>query len=118
MRERSHSALETNADPISLTGAWSALLHYNAAMRTTVEISEAQRVALTAIAAERGLRGFSPIVQEAIDAYLERGRARSLDALLALRGSLSDESADRIEQIVSERRTGEWRGSSSSTPTS
>jgi hypothetical protein len=83
-----------------------------------VEISEAQRVALSAIAAERGLRGFSPIIREATDDYLEQGRARSLEALLALRGSLPDESADRIEQIVSERRTGEWRGSSSSSPTS
>lgn len=87
-------------------------------MRTTIEISDVQRVALTALAAERGLRGFSPLVREAIDAYLAQSRARSLGELLALRGSLSRESADRIDEIVAERRTAEWRVSSSSTPTS
>ena len=87
-------------------------------MRTTVEISEFQRVALTALAAERGLRGFSPLVQEAIDAYLERGRRQSLDTLLALRGVLSEETGDLLDRIVAERGTGEWRGSLSSTPTS
>jgi metal-responsive CopG/Arc/MetJ family transcriptional regulator len=87
-------------------------------MRITVEISDEQRVALTTLAVERGLRGFSPIVREAIAAYLQRDRAQSLEGLLSLRGSMSDESADRIEQIVAERRTGVRRSPSSSTPTS
>jgi Ribbon-helix-helix protein, copG family len=80
-------------------------------MRTTIEISYEQHAALTALAIDRGLRGISPIVREAIDAYLVSDRGRLREALLDLRGTLSHESADRIEQIVAERGAGEWRRS-------
>ena len=39
-------------------------------MRTTVEITSAQRARLLALAARRGDKGFSRLVQEALDAYL------------------------------------------------
>jgi predicted DNA-binding protein len=38
--------------------------------RTTVEITEEQRRRLIALATERGERGFSRIVQEALERYL------------------------------------------------
>ena len=73
-------------------------------MRTTVEISESQRLALIALAAERGLRGYSPLLREAIEAYLERGRRQSTEALLGLRGVLSEETGEHLDRIVSSRR--------------
>jgi len=39
-------------------------------VRTTVEISDAQRAALLKLAAERGEKGFSRLVGEALDRYL------------------------------------------------
>jgi predicted CopG family antitoxin len=41
-------------------------------MRTTVELSDAVYRRLRAAAAERGLRGFSELVEEALDSYLAR----------------------------------------------
>ena len=60
---------------------------------------EEQRIA---IAARRGLRGYSEIVQEAIDAYLADAEGDELDALLSLRGSLTDEEADALECRIAE----------------
>jgi hypothetical protein len=71
-------------------------------MRTTIEISEDQRVALAALAARRGLRGFSRIVQEAIDRYLAQERASDVEAILRLRGVLSDSDADELERRIGE----------------
>ena len=71
-------------------------------MRTTVEIREEQRIALAAIAARRGLRGYSEIVQEAIDAYLAEADGDDLDALLSLRGSLTAQEADALERSIAE----------------
>jgi hypothetical protein len=77
-------------------------------MRTTVEIREEQRIALAAIAAKRGLRGYSTLVQEAIDAYLADTSGEELDALLTLRGSLTPEQADEMERRIAEAWTS-WR---------
>jgi predicted transcriptional regulator len=41
-------------------------------MRTTVELSDPLYRRVRALAAARGTRGFSPIVEEALRAYLER----------------------------------------------
>jgi predicted CopG family antitoxin len=41
-------------------------------MRTTVELSDPVYRRLRAAAAERGMRGFSELVEEAVDAYLAR----------------------------------------------
>ena len=71
-------------------------------MRTTVEITDEQRLALTALASKRGLRGFSLLVQEAIDRYLAEQRGDHLEAVLALRGSLSNDDADQLEHRIAE----------------
>lgn len=71
-------------------------------MRTTVEIREEQRIALAAIAARRGLRGYSEVVQEAIDAYLADASGDDLGALLSLRESLTSEEADTLERRIAE----------------
>lgn len=86
-------------------------------MRTTVEIREDQRLALAALAEQRGLRGFSLLVQEAIDGYLAGRQADELESVLSLRGSLSPVEADELERRIAEAWSA-WTTSSSSTPTS
>jgi metal-responsive CopG/Arc/MetJ family transcriptional regulator len=79
-------------------------------MRTTVEIGEDQRAELLKLAAQRGDKGFSRIVREALDAYLEHHRAkRGLVAqALKLQGSFGDDESDALEESVRQlRRT--WR---------
>lgn len=79
-------------------------------MRTTVEISDAQRAKLLEMAARRGEKGFSRLVQEALDRYLadEASRKGRLDAALALGGSMSNKAADALEQSVHKIRSN-WR---------
>ena len=79
-------------------------------MRTTVEISDSQRAALVRIAAERGEKGFSAVLREAVDLYLKqhRGRAAAVREALAARGALSD--AEAAEFVADVRRVREhWR---------
>jgi hypothetical protein len=71
-------------------------------MRTTVEIRDDQRLALLALAERRGVRGFSALVQEAIDAYLGDQEGAGLEAALGLAGSLSDTDADALERRIAD----------------
>ena len=79
-------------------------------MRTTVELSDEHRAKLLALAAERGARGFSELVSEAIEHYFVENAARHdrVDAALSALGSLSDEEADDLESSVTRLR-GTWR---------
>ena len=40
-------------------------------MRTTIEVSDKHRSILLALAAQKGLRGYSDIIKEALDYYIE-----------------------------------------------
>jgi hypothetical protein len=64
-------------------------MHYNACMRTTVELSAPVYKRLKAAAVDRGMRGFSPIVEEALTEYFQSGndRGRLVDAIAAARGA-------------------------------
>ena len=73
-------------------------------MRTTIDIPDAQYASLRALAARRGMRGFSPLISEAIDLLLEREDRESIDAALALAGTLDEPEADRLEAHVGELR--------------
>jgi hypothetical protein len=77
-------------------------------MRTTVDISEEQHRALTELAHRRGLRGFSVLVQEALDAYLRAVGEQEVNSLPALRGSLSDEAAEGARSRIEAARA-TWR---------
>jgi predicted transcriptional regulator len=79
-------------------------------MRTTVEITDEQRARLLEIAGRRGEKGFSRLVQEAIDLYLERltRNDEAVDDALAVIGSFSENAAGRLEHSVREIR-GRWR---------
>lgn len=80
-------------------------------MRTTVEITDAQHRTLTDLAVRRGLRGFSPLVQEAIEQYLDGLGDADLDAVLSLRGALSDDEATGLRQRIEEAWV-TWRSAS------
>lgn len=79
-------------------------------VRTTVEISDAQRAKLLELAAQRGEKGFSRLVQEALDGYLadQVSRKERIDAALAVGGSLSEHEADALEASVMRIRS-TWR---------
>jgi hypothetical protein len=79
-------------------------------MRTTIEITAAQHEALTALARRRGQRGFSLLVQEAVDGYLASLAPDETDALLALEGVLGDDEADEVQRRAAETRA-TWRAS-------
>jgi hypothetical protein len=60
-------------------------------MRTTVELSTPVYRRLKAAAVDRGMRGFSPIVEEALSEYFQSQltRTRRADAIAAARGAWS-----------------------------
>ena len=69
-------------------------------MRTTIEISDRHRSVLVAMAAQRGLRGYSEIIEEALEKYIAE-QVRDPDTkerVLAMRGSWQ---RDEIEQTRS-----------------
>lgn len=79
-------------------------------MRTTVEISDVNRERLLALAARRGEKGFSRLVDEAVSRLLaeETRREDARRVALALRGTLSARDADELGQRTSQVRTS-WR---------
>lgn len=79
-------------------------------MRTTVEITDEQHRALNAIAHRRGERGFSAIVQEALNAYLASLKVDEVDLLLGLEGVLTDSDAQEMRSRIDDMRT-TWRAS-------
>lgn len=81
-------------------------------MRTTVEITNEQRGRLLKLAAERGEKGFSRLVQEALDRFLEEEAGQQHDrnirrALSAL-GSLDEGTAEQMQESVRRIRQ-TWR---------
>lgn len=81
-------------------------------MRTTVEITDEQRGRLLKLAAERGEKGFSRLVQEALDRFLDEEARQEHDqnirrALSAL-GSLDERTAEQMRESVRRIRQ-TWR---------
>jgi hypothetical protein len=83
---------------------------YPPAVRTTIEIADSQRAKLLALAAERGLKGFSALVREALDLYLREPAPHDarLDAALAACGSITAEDADLMRAEAARSRES-WR---------
>jgi predicted transcriptional regulator len=81
-----------------------------AVMRTTIELKDESRARLLEMAARRGEKGFSSIIDEALDLYLsaaEAGEGRRR-AALALRGRVGGRDADRLRTATSALRES-WR---------
>ena len=68
-------------------------------MRTTVELSDRTYTRLREAAATRGLRGFSPLVEEAVDRYLGGAEERGdlMRALADAEGAWSEEDVREWE---------------------
>ncbi len=78
-------------------------------MRTTIEIQDEQRARLLEIAARRGEKGFSKLVQEALELYLRDHEQRdAIETAHRLQGRLSGEEADELERSVADLRS-RWR---------
>jgi hypothetical protein len=78
-------------------------------MRTTVEIKDEQRAKLLELAGRRGEKGFSTLIQEAIDLYLAgQQRVEAIERAKALQGFLRPEEADELEAATRRIRE-DWR---------
>jgi hypothetical protein len=73
-------------------------------MRTTVELSDPIYRRLKSEAVERGIRGFSPIVEEALAEHFQSApqRQRLIEAIKAAEGAWSDMDVERWERDVKE----------------
>lgn len=81
-------------------------------MRTTIELPDELRAKLLGMAARRGEKGFSGLIEEAVERYLEEEeRRQSLvrEAISAI-GSLDDDEAERLRESVRRIRS-TWRSS-------
>jgi hypothetical protein len=69
-------------------------------MRTTIELSEPVYRRLRAAAVSRGLRGFSPIVEQALSEYFrtERQRRELVSAIEAAEGAWSEDDVADFER--------------------
>jgi metal-responsive CopG/Arc/MetJ family transcriptional regulator len=83
---------------------------YNDLVRTTIELKPEHRAKLLEVAARRGEKGFSTVIAEALQAYLENiaAKERLRRRALALRGSLPKAEADRLRHDAAELRE-HWR---------
>ena len=79
-------------------------------MRATIELKPEHRSRLIAIAAKRGEKGFSSVINEAVESYLseeaERGARR--ERALRLRGRLKHEEAAELQKNAASLRAS-WR---------
>jgi predicted transcriptional regulator len=75
-------------------------------MRTTIEMKPEHRARILELAANRGEKGFSTVVAEALELYLadQKGRTNAIRNALALKGSMSEtETADLLTKTRSIR---------------
>ena len=79
-------------------------------MRTTIEIRDDQRARLLEMAAREGRKGFSHLIQEAVDRFLdeEEERREEVAEALAVVGSLSPEDAEALRDRTRALRA-RWR---------
>ncbi len=81
-------------------------------MRTTLELTPENHTALRELAARRGEKGYSRIVNEAIDRYVhaaaQERRAQSIAALEASRGIISEEEGEQLQANIRKWRES-WR---------
>ena len=75
-------------------------------MRTTIELSNNHRSSLHSLAARRGLRGYSKLIQEAVDFYIQQMTAKEGNAkhLLKMRGTWNKEDARKFQNRLREIR--------------
>lgn len=69
-------------------------------MRTTIELKPEHRAKLLELAARRGEKGFSSVIAEALQAYLDTtaGKERLRMRALGLRGAISKAEAENLRR--------------------
>ena len=75
-------------------------------MRTSIEISDKHRSTLLSLAAQKGLRGYSGIIQEALDYYIAH-QTRTADVrekVLRMKGSWKEEETEQIKYRLADLR--------------
>lgn len=79
-------------------------------MRTTIDLSDRHRSALHSLAVERGIRGYSRLIQEAIDLYIEKKAKKrgGVQHLLKMKGTWGEEEAKELRKRLEEIRR-KWR---------
>jgi hypothetical protein len=79
-------------------------------VRTTVEIKDEHRAQLLELAARRGKKGFSDLIEEALEMYLDalRSGEQARKRAAATRGTLSAKQADDLRARARELRAS-WR---------
>jgi predicted transcriptional regulator len=79
-------------------------------MRTTIELRDDQRARLLEVAAREGRKGFSHLIQEAVDRFLEEEerRGEEVAAALGMVGSFAPEDAHALRERTRELRE-HWR---------
>lgn len=67
-------------------------------MRTTIEMKPEHRTRILELAANRGEKGFSTVIAEALDLYLaeQKDRAGAIRKALAMKGSMSPAEAEGL----------------------
>jgi metal-responsive CopG/Arc/MetJ family transcriptional regulator len=75
-------------------------------MRATIEIPDELRAVIMALAAKKGYRGYSRIIQEAIMFYLKEKAPLEdgLSDLIALKGSWNTQDAEDIRSNINQLR--------------
>ena len=79
-------------------------------MRTTIEISDRHRSILLSMAAQKGLRGYSGLIQDALDYYIAH-QIRAADIkrdILKMKGSWKTEETKKFRSRLMELR-GNWK---------
>ena len=75
---------------------------YKKLMRTTVEMSNEVRAQLLEIAARRGLKGFSSLVQDALEGYLDdlESEGEKVRRAALLKGAFRDKDAKNMRAVI------------------
>jgi hypothetical protein len=83
---------------------------HNRSVRTTIEIKPEHRTRILALASNRGEKGFSNVIAEALEFYLEAegSRASAIQKALALKGSMQVTEATGLRTRTRKIRTN-WR---------
>jgi hypothetical protein len=79
-------------------------------VRTTIEITDEQRSKLLALAAAKGMKGFSGLVQKALDEFLSKSDVEEhlVEQAMSMMGALDDDEARALaEECASIRER--WR---------
>lgn len=77
-------------------------------MRTTIELDGRLRARLVQVAAERGEKGYSHLINEAVEAYLREydaaARREQVERIIAAAAKFTAEQADHFEKVMRETR--------------